>query len=279
VIPSFFGVKRKAISLPYSNYGGTLCSQGVSECDLKNLAVKFLRGKGIQYVEIRQLSPGAQNSKEVTMQLNLPGNKEEFFMLIGSKVRNQIRKARKFNLTIQWGQDQLDDLYITYAKNMGRLGTPVHTKLYFDQILKNFKSSADILTIRKDGFCIASMLIIKHGDTWIDPVASSLVEFKHMNPNMLMYWEALNKAIESGVRLFDFGRSARSSGTFFFKSQWGARPVNLSYQAYFDGKQILGCGSIDSYRGRGASYISLFWRQLPISLQLRLGPKLRKFIP
>ena len=74
------------------------------------------------------------------------------------------------------------------------------------------------------------MFTVAHRDTLMDPWASSLRRHFALCPNQVLYWEALRRAIASGLKRFDFGRSQWGSPTFRFKEQWGAKPVALRYQ-------------------------------------------------
>ena len=45
-----------------------------------------------------------------------------------------------------------------------------------------------------------------------------------------MYWQVMKAACESGLRVFDFGRSKQGTGSFEFKRHWGFEPSPLFYQ-------------------------------------------------
>lgn len=271
--------RQKAVSVPYCNYGGLLVAQTADVNHVKNAALAFLRHQGIHLLEVRELCKmGGISSGGVTMLLDLPKVSDALWKRIGDKARNQVRKAQRSGLEVQWGREQASDLYGIYAENMGRLGTPVHARAFVDGILMAFGDQADVLTVRLQGRAIAAMLVLKYGDTWIDPIASGLVEFKKFNPNMLLYWEALKQAISVGTRRFDFGRSQRESGTYKFKSQWGAVATPLNYYSYVNGIQVASA-STDIYRGSKAAIFSKVWSKLPSHIQLVLGPKIRRYIP
>jgi CelD/BcsL family acetyltransferase involved in cellulose biosynthesis len=99
-----------------------------------------------------------------------------------------------------------------------------------------------------------------------------------MNPNMLMYWEAMRAACENGAREFDFGRSHRGSGTYDFKKQWGAEEAGLNYFTYRDAA-LAQAAATDFYRSDAASRLSSVWRKLPAAVQRRLGPAVRRWVP
>jgi CelD/BcsL family acetyltransferase involved in cellulose biosynthesis len=49
---------------------------------------------------------------------------------------------------------------------------------------------------------------------------------------MVLYWSLLERSVERGQAVFDFGRSSQDSPTFRFKKQWGARPNPTTWQFY-----------------------------------------------
>src|SRR5258708_26084333 len=48
--------------------------------------------------------------------------------------------------------------------------------------------------------------------------------------NDFMYWELMRRACERGIRVFDYGRSKRGTGSFDFQKKWGFEPQPLHYQ-------------------------------------------------
>lgn len=268
----------KAVSLPYCNYGGLLVAHGVDAAPIKTAVIDYLTGLGIDKIELRDLAPSMADASEVTMILALPESAEMLWKQIGDKARNQVRKAQKAGLSLRWGRDQGDDLYAIYAKNMGRLGTPVHSPKFIKEILSCLGEQADVLTVQLEERVIGAMLVIRLGDAWTDPIASCLAEFNKFNPNMLMYWEALRAACDAGAKAFDFGRSHKDSGTYRFKKQWGASEVALNYHSYVGG-ELLPSVSTNFYRGQSASKLASMWQKLPTFVQMRLGPVVRRWLP
>jgi len=279
-MPSLPGTGGRAVSVAYCNYGGVVPAHGQEghHAEILAASLDYLAEQGLRRVEVRQRGFEPGESSEVTLILPLPENSEMLWRSVGDKVRNQVRKATKSGLEVKW--DRLDSgaLHDVYAANMGRLGTPVHGAGFIEAIVREFGADAEILTVRLKEKVIGAMLLIKHGTTWADPIASSLPGYQGCNPNMLMYWEALRAACEQGASFFDFGRSALGSGTYKFKRQWGAVAYPLNYCSYKDGVR-QGAGSTSFYRGSAGALVSSGWRRLPSFLQRSLGPQLRRWIP
>jgi FemAB-related protein (PEP-CTERM system-associated) len=277
-MPSVPGRARRATSLAFCNYGDVLVAPSVSPDAVRQACLSFLRGHGIVHVEVRELCTDARDSTEIALFLDLPGSTEELWNAVGGKVRNQVRKAQRAGLSVRWGVDQVDVLYDVYAANMGRLGTPVHGRRFFHEIVRQLGDRSDVLTVGTPGQVMGAMLVVKQGTCWADPFASTLSAFNHHNPNMLLYWEALRSATDSGATRFDFGRSHAGSGTDRFKRQWGAQPRALRYRTYVDAEPVGG-SSTSLYRGDSARLASRVWQRLPGRLQLALGPRVRRWMP
>jgi hypothetical protein len=62
--------------------------------------------------------------------------------------------------------------------------------------------------------------------------ASSLLAHKQIASNMLLYWAFMERAIEKGIPVFNFGRCTPNSGSHRFKKQWGSRDVQLHWYQY-----------------------------------------------
>ncbi|MBM3711814.1 MAG: peptidoglycan bridge formation glycyltransferase FemA/FemB family protein [Actinobacteria bacterium] len=268
-----------AFSLPYLNYAGILSEQRFIQKDIIENVSEVYKSKNIQSVELRSLD--VQNTKtfgNCTLKLQLPNNPEDLWKSFKPKVRNQIRKAEKYCFSTQWGVHQLDKFYNIYRINMHELGTPVHSKKFFKNIIKYFPNETNILTVYKDKLAISSMFVMSFKNRIADPWASSLKNYLEHCPNMLMYWEALKYGIYNGYSEFDFGRSQYFSGTYNFKTQWGAKPYNLCYNVV----NILSKNFSSSetiYRDKKASLFVKVWKLMPRFMVNVLGPHLRRFIP
>jgi hypothetical protein len=109
--------------------------------------------------------------------------------------------------------------------------------------------------------------------TW----ASALSEYNRIAPNMLLYWSFMERAIEQGLGLFNFGRCSPGVGTHRFKRQWGSRDEQLWwYQHAPGGVTEAATPSPDS----GAwAWGPRVWRKLPLPLANVLGPRVVKYIP
>ncbi len=266
--------QKKGVSLAFNSYGGII---GKDNNEVKEILRTFIKQNyHIQSLELRnKKTVSSENPKEVTMILPMEKTVEEQWQKLHSKVKNQIRKAEKSNVAITKTTDT-KIFYQIYSENMGRLGTPVHSKKFFDLILEEFGTNAYLLNASIDHTAVGSMLLIENKGTMADPFASTRQQFNKYCPNMLMYWFAIKKAIENSCHSFDMGRSQKDSGTYSFKKQWGAEPIETSYDDLFATQNKT---TTDFYRSNNAKKMASLWQKMPLSLQQFLGPKVRKYIP
>jgi len=73
------------------------------------------------------------------MLLELPASSDDLFKSYNSKLRSQIRRPQKEGMdSIIGGIELLDNFYNVFAINMRDLGSPVHSKNLFREILNHF---------------------------------------------------------------------------------------------------------------------------------------------
>ncbi|HYT90926.1 MAG TPA: FemAB family XrtA/PEP-CTERM system-associated protein [Gemmataceae bacterium] len=273
---------RFLVGLPYLNYGGVVADNDRVAQKLVENAATLADGLKVRYLELRHEQPlacdklGGQRSDKVNMRLALPATGEELWKRLASKVRNQIRNGQKNGLTVAWGgQDLLAEFYKVFRRNMRDLGTPVYSKKLFQSILEQFRDRAELCVVRAEGTPVAAALLLHGWGVTEVPSASSLRLYNHTCANMLMYWHLLERSIQRGQAVFDFGRASQDSNTYRFKKQWGAQPAVAGWQYY------LRVGTEADMRADNPKYERLvrLWRWLPVSLTSWIGPLIVRGIP
>jgi hypothetical protein len=92
---------------------------------------------------------------------------------------------------------------------------------------------------------------------------------------MLLYWAFMERAIESGAGIFNFGRCTPGSGTHRFKMQWGAREQAL----WWYGASASNNSKTPSPDDPAFSWGPKVWRRLPASIAIAVGPSIVRYIP
>lgn len=270
----------KLVALPYLDYGGPLGDSPEALSALRE-ALYAEAGKRKARLEIRSLDPlpgiPDPRNEKVAMILSLKdGDGEAYWKSLDAKVRNQVRKAEKSAVTVQWGREErLEDFYRVFCVNMRDLGSPVHSGTLFASVLRHFPG-AQVGTAHREGRCIGGLFRILWKDSLIIPWASTLREERIHNPNNALYWESIRFAFEKKCARVDFGRSSKDEGTYKFKRQWLAEERLLYwYQFGEDGKPFAQVNHVGSGRMQWAPGV---WMRLPLPVVNAVGPWIRGHI-
>jgi FemAB-related protein (PEP-CTERM system-associated) len=91
--------------------------------------------------------------------------------------------------------------------------------------------------------------------------------------NDFMYWDLMRRACERGLRVFDFGRSKRGTGSFDFKKNWGFEPTPLYYEYFLvTDKRVP---EINPLNPKYRLFIQA-WKKMPLALANVIGPYIVK---
>jgi len=210
------------------------------------------------------------------MVLPLPVDASTLWRQLDRGVRNQVRKAERAGLSVEFGgTEKLDEFYTFFAARMRDLGSPVHAREFFRATLDAFGSRARVALVRKGETPIGGLIVLAFKNLLAVPWASCAKEYFALCPNMLLYWETIRAGCSDGFQRFDFGRSTRGSGTYRFKRQWGALESPLFWYTIPLGRRdrvATGNG------GRTATRLGELWRHMPLSFTRRVGPHVRKYL-
>lgn len=268
-------------SLPFFNYGGLLAQDAQARGALLDKASELLESTRAGFVELRNMGWRMEDlpasTHKVTMRLELPEAADALWNGFSAKVRNQIRKAEKVGLDFRSGGPELvDAFYEVFARNMRDLGTPVYSRKLFAAVLDMFADESRVFTVWHGNACIAGGVGVWHRGVFEIPWASSLREFNSLCPNNLLYWGMLRHACELGCTVFDFGRSTPDKGTYRFKKQWGAEPVQLYWHYLLaEGASLPG---VNPDNPKYDLPIRI-WKRLPVSVATFMGPHIVRCIP
>ena len=276
----FFG--RFLVSVPFFTYGGILADSDPIAVQLAARAGELARLRRAGHVELRHPAPIAglglpERLDKVSLVLSLPGSEAELAKQLGSKLRSQIRRAEREQPQVEWGGVALlPEFYQLFAASMHELGTPVYPRRFFEAYWSALGDLSSVLIVRAGGAVQAAAILVRHGRRIEVPWAAATPAAKRGALNMRMYWELLRRAVESGAEAFDFGRSTVDSGTYRFKTQWGAKPVQLHWHYWLpDGSEVPRLNAANPKY----ALASACWRRLPLWCANWLGPYLARSLP
>jgi FemAB-related protein (PEP-CTERM system-associated) len=208
---------RSLISTPIAVYGGICGDNENIKSLLRRAACQMAERERVQYLELREQWPIAFSgflTKQlyVTFDLELPRDLDGLLRGFPRDTRYMIRKGQKNGLQAVVDNRQLDTFYEIYSRSFSNLGTPVFAKRLFRIVLDEFGEQCELTTVWSGKKALASVLSFRFRD-WILPYfGGSLVESRPLAANNFMYYEVMRRALEAGVRFFDFGRSKLGSG-------------------------------------------------------------------
>jgi len=88
-----------------------------------------------------------------------------------------------------------------------------------------------------------------------------------------MYWELTRRASERGLKVFDFGRSKKGTGSFDFKKNWGFEPQDLHYEY-----RLVKAPSVPEVNPLNPKYQLAIkaWQRMPLALANLIGPHIAR---
>lgn len=269
------------VSTPYFNYGGVLAAHRSIADALLEEAAAWRQQVGADSIELRHVPDSRlglkQRTDKLTFWLPLPSDSKDLWDSFQPKVRAQIRRGEKEKAEILFGRHELlNDFYAVFSRNMRDLGTPVYGKSFFGNLLDALGSQATLVVAHIDSFPVGCAFITGFGNRMEIPWASTLREYNHTGINMLMYWKVLELSIAKNCNLFDFGRCSKDAGTYRFKQQWGATPVQLNWDYILnDGEELPGLNP----QNPKFRFLIAVWKRLPVWMSRVIGPRVVKFLP
>jgi len=186
-----------------------------------------------------------------------------------------VRRPQKEGIAVQFGPEQVGPFFDVFARHMRDLGTPTQPRLLFSTIAEVFGDSVWFGCAYHLEQPVACGCGFRWGGEFEMTWASSLNAYNRFAPNMLLYWSFMERAIQEGVRVFNFGRCSPGAGTHRFKRQWGARDEPLWW---YDVAARTGA-TTPSPDDAGYSWGPRLWKHLPESVATALGPRIVRYIP
>ena len=265
------------VSLPFCVYGGIAATTERARRALDNAARQRAEQLKVGHLEYRSIvsshSDWDHKDLYVTFRKEIDPDVERNLLAIPRKQRAMVRKGIKAGLKSNVDGD-IERFFVAYADSVHRLGTPVFSKRYFEILMQVFGPDCEVLTItNSDGRLISSVLSFKFRDEILPYYGGGTAEAREVAGNDFMYWEVMRRACERGVRMFDYGRSKRGTGSFDFKKNWGFEPQQLHYEYLLvAGKSVPDHNPLNP---KYQMFIKL-WQKMPLRLANLIGPHIVK---
>ena len=253
--------------------GGPLAVDDDALAEILDQAATLGAKLGVDYVELRDTPKAtdgwiARGDLYAGFAREIPADEDANMNWIPKKQRAVVRKARTMELdvTIDAG---VDDFFGLYANTMRDHGTPALPKRFFATLAKTFGSDCEVLTIRKDGRPISSVLSYYFKGAVLPYYTGSHRDARALGSNDLMYWAVMRRAIERGYTVFDFGRSKVGTGPYSFKKNWGFEPRPITHQF-----KLVTAAETPNLNPTNPKYALMIqtWRRLPVPVATAISP-------
>lgn len=266
---------RALASSGFAVGGGILCDSDAAGEALAAEALRLAARLSCPGVELRggYLPVGWERDETTYLGFSRPlaSDDDAELLAIPRKQRAEVRRALGFDLTVDIGRAAADRdaHYHVYATSVRNLGTPVFPRSLFAEVLDVFGDDADILTVRKDGEPLASVLSLYHRGVVMPYWGGGTAAARTWRANDMMYFALMRHARARGCTAFDFGRSKTGTGAAQFKRNWGFVGQPLVYASKsLDGKPKRSLNPLDP---KYSLQVRL-WSRLPLAVANRLGP-------
>jgi len=264
------------ISTPFCVYGGVVACDSDSEARLTHAAAELADQLQVDYLELRNREQRQTDwpikHLYVTFRKRIVPKGIDDLKAIPMKRRNKIRKGIHAGLEASHDGD-IAEFYRVYAESVRNLGTPVLPRSWFERLREAFGADCEITVIAQKGQPLATVMSFYFRDEVHTYYAGSIRRGRGVAVNDFMYWTVMRRALERGVRLFDFGRSKLGTGSYDFKEQWGFESQPLPY-AY----HLVRSREVPNISPTNRKY-GLFikaWQKLPVPVSCAVGPWLAR---
>ena len=259
------------VSLPFCVYGGIAAANDRARRALDEAAIALAEERKVGHLEYRSLEPHhpewAHTDLYVTFRKAIDPDPEKNLAGIPRKQRAMVRKGIKAGLKSEIDEG-VERFFAAYAHSVHRLGTPVFSKRYFRTLREVFGPDCEVLTVTRDGTLVSSVMSFYFRDEVLPYYGGGTDEAREVAGNDFMYWELMRRAGERGLRVFDYGRSKRGTGSFDFKKNWGFEPEPLHYEF-----QLLRGTELPQKNPLNPKYQFFIraWRRLPLPVANLVG--------
>lgn len=275
-------LKKVGIALPFVNYLDLCAADEAAEAFITENLPQLLKKEGLDYIELRykDSEPGIKNvdaqEGNYTFMLPLEDTEDKVMALSSANNRNHIRKTYKNQwFTSAMGWDNLDEFYKVYSHTMKRLGSPCPSMDFFTNIRDLMWENVHLLTVSdaESDQVIGGMTLFTWKDTVYYQWGGAIETYNKKHVNNFMYWEAIKFCINNGYKYLDLGRSPKDSGTYNFKSHFGAEAQKLTYYRLSEKP-----GKVRQVEKDNVGWAIELWKKLPKPLTDAAGKILIKYV-
>ncbi len=259
------------VSLPHLSYHSIQIDQAFQH---EQAAIYYFIIKSFSQSEIRTFkayTPGQYNEK-VSSWLLLPESGETLLGQFSNSMRRKIRKTSQQIIELKKGdhtkspeeqENLLQDFHWVYRKRLKQLGSPHLGIHFFRRLLKDYRpGEATVWVLYHLDKPVGAAFNLGFDEFLENGWFATLPTHQHLFPAYSLHWHMIQDAIQSGYRIYSFGRSTRESGVHQFKRQWKTTDVALVWNYSND---------LQSSR-KSIPDLRTWWKRSPSFITRWLGP-------
>jgi hypothetical protein len=231
---------RRLVSLPFSDHCEPLVDRPEDLQYLLSSLEHDREKENFRYIQIRPLNPllECQSSfgqgerfwfHRIDLRRSLKELSDNFHK---DCVQRKLQRAVRENLSYEDGRSELllKKFYDLLLRTRRRQQLPPQPLKWFRNLLHNLGDGATIRVASKDGRPVASILTLSYKNILVYKYGCSDASQHQFGGIQYLFWSAIQKAKEGGIREFDLGRSDyQNQGLVSFKDRWGGQRSTLTY--------------------------------------------------
>jgi hypothetical protein len=238
---SSFLTGKRGVSLPFSDYCEPIISNGVSFKDVFEGIMKYGKGSGWKYLELRggqQYLPDALTSATYLSHiLELSRNEEETFLSFRDSTKRNIKRAisEGVEARICNSLESVAEFYRLNLMTRKRHGLPPQPFYFFEKVFDHIilKNLGFIVLAYFQDTPVAGAVYFHFGRKAVYKYGASDMNYQHLRANNLVMWEAVKWYSENGHKSLHLGRTEpENRGLIQFKSGWEAYEQQIAYYRY-----------------------------------------------
>jgi FemAB-related protein (PEP-CTERM system-associated) len=270
------------VSVPYGIYGGVAAEDKDAANALLMAAWRLLETEGADVVDLRSakaVDPALPiNRRYATFRRVLPAAVDDVLEWLPRKARAAARNARnRHGLTVDFDDRHLRTVWNLYCRSMRRLASLNYPYSFFEKLVDLTPGQHIVSLVRYENRPIGGLVTLFYDGVAMPYFVGYDPDYTRMGINNFIYLTAMERSVELGCRVFDFGRTRRdNTGCFNFKRYQGFEPQYLEYQ------RLVAPGARQPNLTPTNPRFGLarrIWPHLPISLTRWMGACVSRHVP
>lgn len=275
---------RSLISTAFAVGGGIVADDEETVRALGRRALELGREKRVKYVELRGGPSPGEDYKEkggvyAAFEKEMPADPEAIKQWLPRNRRAEVKKALRIdepNENSFRTTRRVREFYNVYAPALRNLGTPVMPLKFLTALKTNFGDDVEIGLVEHHGEPIAGLFSFWRRDRIMPYYIGADAKARDIRAYDYLYYTLMRRAVQRGIRLFDFGRSKVGSTHFDTKTYWGFEPTPLVYHvALVTAKELP---NVNPNNPKFERVVEM-WKRLPLPVANLIGPLLARNFP